>query len=62
MQEALERVRQEQVRPFVPTVVMGGVGPGVAFTGDVFGGGPDNGNHLFGGRFDMEVERHLDAQ
>jgi outer membrane protein TolC len=55
VQEALERVRQEQVRPFVPNVVMGGVGPGGAFTGDVFGGGPDNGNHLFGGRFDMEV-------
>ncbi len=28
VQEALERVRQEQVRPFVPSVVMGGVGPG----------------------------------
>ncbi len=55
VQEALERVRQEQVRPFVPSVVMGGVGPGGAFSGDVFGGGPDNGNHLFGGRFDLEV-------
>ncbi len=55
VQEALERVRQEQVRPFVPSVVMGGVGPGGAFSGDVFGGGPDNGNHLYGGRFDMEV-------
>jgi outer membrane protein TolC len=51
----MERVRQEQVRPFVPTVVVEGVGPGGAFMGDVFGGGPDNGSHLFGGRFDMEA-------
>jgi outer membrane protein TolC len=55
VQVAIERVRQEQVRPFVPSVVVGGVGPGGAFTGDVFGGGPDNGNHLYGSRFDMEV-------
>ena len=55
VQVAMERVRQEQVRPFVPNVVMGGAGPGGAFGGDVFGGGPDNGNHLYGGRFDMEV-------
>jgi outer membrane protein TolC len=56
VQESVERVRQEQVRPFVPSVVIAGRnGPGGAFTGDVFGGGPDNGNHLYGGRFDMDV-------
>jgi outer membrane protein TolC len=56
VQESVERVRQEQVRPFVPSVVVAGRnGPGGAFTGDVFGGGPDDGNHLYGGRFDMDV-------
>ena len=32
---------------------MGGTGPDDYFNGGVFGGGPDNGNHLYGGRFDL---------
>jgi outer membrane protein TolC len=52
---SMERVRQERVRPFVPTVVMQGTGPNGYFNGGVFGGGPDDGRHLDGGRFDMGV-------
>ena len=34
---------------------MEGNGPGGAFNGGVFGGGPDSGTQLYGGRFDMEM-------
>jgi outer membrane protein TolC len=50
-----ERVRQEQFRPFLPTIVMGGSGPDGYFSGGVFGGGPDGGPTLYGGRFDMSL-------
>ena len=56
VQASLERVRQERVRPFIPSVVMEGRnGPGGSFNGGVFGGGPDDGPQLYGGRFDMEM-------
>ncbi|MGO8690419.1 MAG: TolC family protein [Thermoguttaceae bacterium] len=50
-----ERVRQEQLRPLLPSVVLEGAGPGGSFTGGVFGGGTDTGSQLYGGRFDMGV-------
>ena len=56
VQASCERVRQEQLRPLIPSVVVeGGSGPGNALTGGVFGGGADNGPQLYGGRFDMGV-------
>ena len=55
MQASLERVRQERFRPLLPNVIMQGTGPDGFFNGGVFGGGPDNGTHLYGGRFDMQV-------
>lgn len=55
MQASMERVRQEQARPLLPTVVVQGTGPNGYFNGGVFGGGPDDGRHLDGGRFDMGV-------
>jgi outer membrane protein TolC len=56
MQASLERVRQERVRPFIPTVVMEGRnGPGGAFNGGVFGGGRDGDSQLYGGRFDLDM-------
>ena len=49
-------MRQEQIRPLIPSVVVqGGSGPGGTFTGGVFGGGTDTGSQLYGGRFDMGV-------
>ena len=51
----MERVRQERLRPLIPNVVVAGTGPGGAINGGVFGGGPDNGTHLYGGRFDIGV-------
>jgi outer membrane protein TolC len=52
---ATERVRQEQFRPFLPNILMGGSGPDGYFSGGVFGGGPDAGPHLYGGRFDTTI-------
>jgi outer membrane protein TolC len=55
VQATLERLRQERVRPLVPSLVLDGRnGPYGALEGGVFGGGPD-GTHTSGGRFDMEV-------
>ena len=55
VQASFERVRQERMRPLVPSVVMAGSGPGGAFNGGVFGGGADSGPQLYGGRFDMDM-------
>jgi len=63
IQAALARVRQERVRPFVPTVALRGVGsnvPGLA--GGYFGGGinADVGN--FGGRFSFDLQAVWEVQ
>jgi outer membrane protein TolC len=56
VQASLERVRQERLRPLIPSVVVQGRnGPGGAFNGGVFGGGPDSGPQLYGGRFDVDM-------
>ena len=55
MNVATERVRQEEFRPFLPTIVAGGSGPDGYFNGGVFGGGPDATRQLYGGRFDMTL-------
>ena len=55
VQASLDRVRQERVRPLIPSVVVEGDGPGGFFNGGVFGGGPENGSQLYGGRFDMDM-------
>ena len=56
VQATLERLRQERVRPIVPSLVIEGRnGPLGGFNGDVFGGGPDGGVQTSGGRFDMDV-------
>jgi outer membrane protein TolC len=55
VQATLERLRQERVRPLVPSLVLDGRhGPYDALEGGVLGGGPD-GTHTSGGRFEMEV-------
>jgi outer membrane protein TolC len=55
VQSTLERLRQEQMRPLIPSLVMAGRGPGGSLNGGVFGGGPDNGINTSGGRFDFDV-------
>jgi outer membrane protein TolC len=50
-----ERVREERLRPWLPSVVVQGSGPGGFYNGGVFGGGSDNGPHVYDGRFDTSV-------
>ena len=52
----LERLRQEKLRPLLPSVVIeGGSGPGGAFTGAAFQGGPAGQPIQGDGRFDVDV-------
>jgi outer membrane protein TolC len=52
----LELLRQERLRPLLPSVVLeGGSGPGGAFTGGIFEGGPNTDPYTGGARFDAEV-------
>ncbi len=63
IQAALARVRQEKVRPFVPTVALRGVGsqvPGLA--GGVFGGGRNDDLSNFGGRFSFDLQATWEVQ
>ncbi|MGD0897350.1 MAG: TolC family protein [Thermoguttaceae bacterium] len=56
VQASFERVRQERLRPLLPNVIVEGRnGPGGAFNGSFFGGGPDGGPQLYAGRFDMDM-------
>jgi outer membrane protein TolC len=55
VEASMQRVRQERFRPLIPSVVMQGMGPDGFFNGGVFGGGPDDSHHLYGGRFDMDL-------
>lgn len=57
IQAALARVRQERVRPLVPTVAVRGVGgqvPGLA--GGYFGGGINDDLQHFGGRLSLDIQ------
>ena len=52
----LERLRQERLRPLLPSVVLqGGSGPGGAFMFSAFQGGPNGQPIEGGGRFDVDV-------
>ena len=55
VQATLERLRQERLRPLLPSVVLTGGGPGGAFTGGIFEGGPNDEPYTGGGRFDVEL-------
>jgi outer membrane protein TolC len=55
VQATLERLRQERVRPLLPSVVLTGGGPRGAFTGGVFEGSPNDDPYTGGGRFDLEL-------
>ncbi len=63
IQAALVRVRQEKVRPYVPTVALRGVGsnvPGLA--GGYFGGGINGDVSNFGGRFSFDLQAVWEVQ
>ncbi len=56
VQATLDRLREERLRPLLPSVVLqGGSGPGDLFNGGVFVGGPSGQPYTGGGRFDTEV-------
>jgi outer membrane protein TolC len=55
VQATLERLRQERVRPLLPSVVLEGGGPGGALSGALFGGGTNDNLNTWGGRFDADV-------
>lgn len=56
VQATLERLRQERMRPLLPSVVLGGTnGPGGAFMGGELQGGPSGTPVQGGGIFDAQV-------
>lgn len=55
VEATLERLRQERLRPLIPSVVLQGRGPGGAFNGGSFGGGRNDGLDTWGGRSDVEM-------
>ncbi len=58
VQAALERLRQERIRPFVPSVLLRGASTGVPGTlaGGFFGGGPNGSLGNFGARADFDIQ------
>ncbi|MBP3954581.1 TolC family protein [Gemmata sp. G18] len=63
IQAALVRVRQEKVRPFVPTVALRGTGsqvPGLA--GGYFGGGTNDTLSNFAGRYSFDLQAVWEVQ
>ncbi|MCY2987343.1 MAG: TolC family protein [Planctomycetota bacterium] len=51
----LERLRQERLRPLIPSVVLQGRGPGGALNAGFFGGGRNAGLETWGGRTDVDL-------
>ena len=63
IQAALARIRQEKVRPFIPSVALRGVGsqvPGLA--GGYFGGGINDDLSNFGGRLSLDLQAVWEVQ
>ncbi|HSQ55357.1 MAG TPA: TolC family protein, partial [Gemmata sp.] len=63
IQAALARVKQEKIRPFIPTIAVRGVGsqvPGLA--GGYFGGGVNGFVGNFGGRFSIDLQAVWEVQ
>jgi outer membrane protein TolC len=56
VEATLERLRQEKLRPLIPSLVLQGRNsPGNLFNGDIFGAGRNDQMDTWGGRFDMDV-------
>lgn len=63
VQATLHRLRQEKLRPLIPSLVLRGAGtnPPAAFTGGVFGGGNDA-LSKYGPRADVELQAYWELQ
>ncbi len=56
VQATLIRLRQERLRPLIPSAVLEGRnGPAGTLNGSIFGGGRNDGVETWGGRFDMDM-------
>lgn len=51
----LERLRQERLRPLIPSVILQGRGPGGFMNTGFFGGGRNDGLDTWGGRSDVDL-------
>jgi outer membrane protein TolC len=57
VQQTLQRIRQEKLRPLLPNIqVVGNSTPQTTFAGGLFGGGPNDTMGSWGSRFDVDVE------
>ena len=55
VQATLELLRQERLRPLLPSVVLSGTGPDGAVLGGVYGGGTDGRLNTWGGQAEFDV-------
>ena len=55
VQATLELLRQEKLRPLLPSVVLAGTGPDGAVLGGVYGGGTDGRLNTWGGQAEFDV-------
>src|SRR5207237_366653 len=57
IEATLQRLRQEKIRPLIPSLVLkgGGTNPPASFTGSYFGGGNDAASK-YGPRADVELQ------
>jgi outer membrane protein TolC len=55
VQATLELLRQEKIRPLLPSVVLEGIGPNSSIQGGIFGGGQDGNLGTSGGRSDVNL-------
>ena len=55
VEATLKRLRQERLRPLIPSLVLQGVGPGGVFNGGSFGGGRNDSVDMWDGRSDVEM-------
>jgi outer membrane protein TolC len=55
VQATLDLLRQERLRPLLPSIVLSGTGPDGAVTGGVFGGGTGGNLNTWGGQAEFDV-------
>jgi outer membrane protein TolC len=55
VQATLELLRQERLRPFIPSIVLAGRGPDGTITGGTYGGGTEGNLNTWGGRAEFDA-------